>query len=271
MKFTQVNIVAMHVPHETSVRTDSLPVAPRPLHSTYMKIVGLCYPVWTVLYLSVGVISLQFPPLHASLAADASTPFLPGFVWIYLTCYIMPLFLVFVAKDWHRVNMVFLSLAIAHLAAFGVFLNFPVDVAKTGLGNSFAERFLSLLYHGEPGSASNNLPSLHVSFAFTIAFALLRQSLGKLLEVTAFVWASLIALSTLFVRQHVILDVASGLLLTAGCWTITSFAYPRLVDPSSDPLRALHRLVRSTWPYFLAAVLLISALTVVHRFMTNPA
>ena len=53
----------------------------------------------------------------------------------------------------------------------------------------------------------NDLPSLHVAFAFTLAmaFAPRAKPLGRVL---LFAWAVVTALSTLLTRQHNLLDVA---------------------------------------------------------------
>ena len=53
----------------------------------------------------------------------------------------------------------------------------------------------------------NDLPSLHVAFAFTLAmaFAPRARPVGRVL---LYAWAIVTALSTLLTRQHHVLDVA---------------------------------------------------------------
>jgi membrane-associated phospholipid phosphatase len=80
----------------------------------------------------------------------------------------------------------------------------PADLGRFAAAFRFAD--LINLQH-------NQFPSLHTTFAFTVAAVLGRRCSGPGRMVFA-AWAAGIAAATLLTRQHVIVDVAGALALT---------------------------------------------------------
>ena len=82
-------------------------------------------------------------------------------------------------------------------------------------------------------AAGNAFPSMHVA---TATFTMLRlqdvwRRIGApaLIRIVNLTWCSAIVLSTLFIKQHVVLDVISGALLGAA-FAAASLCAPRLAD-----------------------------------------
>jgi hypothetical protein len=67
----------------------------------------------------------------------------------------------------------------------------------------------------------NDLPSLHVAFAFTLAAAFAPRT-GRVGFAVLCAWAVATAVSTLLTRQHHLLDVAGGIALAAVVWPMAS-------------------------------------------------
>lgn len=65
----------------------------------------------------------------------------------------------------------------------------------------------------------NYFPSLHVAFAFTLAFFVAEEKTNWQ-KVICLTWASAVALSTLLTKQHYLLDVAGGLILSVICYRL---------------------------------------------------
>jgi len=65
----------------------------------------------------------------------------------------------------------------------------------------------------------NYFPSLHVTFAFTLAF-FVAEGKNTRQKAICLVWASAVALSTLLTKQHYLLDVAGGLILSVICYRL---------------------------------------------------
>ncbi len=81
-------------------------------------------------------------------------------------------------------------------------------------------RIMAVLYAAD--TSTNVCPSLHVSGAIGAALGFLdlqhfRSKKWKMVHITI---AGLICLSTVFVRQHSVVDVFWGLVLSAGAWAV---------------------------------------------------
>jgi membrane-associated phospholipid phosphatase len=235
----------------------------------YLKILAVCYIAWPILFLSIEYFASKLPPLSDGFPIDSLIPFLPQFVWVYLSFYIMPLFLLLIAKDWHRINRVLFSLFIAHLVAFIMFLNLPMAVEKLDVNDPIYGAIFSYLDALRISPWTNNLPSLHVINAFTIAAGSRRQSLGRPGEILVFTWATLVAASTLFAKQHLVIDVASALVITALSWALAKFLYSKVLVQPLDPRSDLWRLCKLVGPWFFFGLFLMFALTVIHWRFTS--
>jgi hypothetical protein len=145
-------------------------------------------------------------------------PFLESSVWVYLSMY--P-FLAWAAlgcreEDFPRfVGSCALTALVAHL----VFLTFPTWVPRPVVG--------------EPGwlygwlrsvdMPRNALPSLHAGLSLIGAIVLWSRYRGPLGWLAAG-WAGAIVVSTLTLRQHVVVDAVAGMGLAAGCWVVVGRA-----------------------------------------------
>jgi membrane-associated phospholipid phosphatase len=78
----------------------------------------------------------------------------------------------------------------------------------------------------------NCLPSLHVAHSFVSALACLR--VHWVVGIVATVGASLVGLSTLFTKQHYVLDVLAGVLLAVVAYAIFLRPHPREQVPELD-------------------------------------
>ena len=150
-------------------------------------------------------------------------PFVPIFILPYISAYVMPLIAFAIPYE----RMAFRRMALAYAGAIVVagagFILVPLapphpaDVGSGALG--------ALVRMEYAIDVTRNLfPSLHVAISFLNAFAVARFLPRR--RLIAFLWAGLIAASTLFVRQHFAIDVAGGLLLAIAAWRI-AFPKPR--------------------------------------------
>jgi membrane-associated phospholipid phosphatase len=152
---------------------------------------------------------------HLQLYAEAELhiPFVAGFIWLYLSMYLLfvlpPFFL-----NPPELKRLGLELISATVIAGLVFLVFP---AKLGFARVIPEQtlyrelFAALFSIDQP---FNLLPSLHVVYSSTIAFSIMRKSSAYSRGIIL-LWLMLIVSSTVLVHQHHLADVVTGLLLTA--------------------------------------------------------
>src|SRR5207249_120214 len=72
----------------------------------------------------------------------------------------------------------------------------------------------------------------HVAHAFVSALTCYRVHRG--VGIAALLWASLIGVSTLFTKQHYVVDVIAGLLLAYVAYGVFLRSYPREAVPEPD-------------------------------------
>jgi len=210
----------------------------------YIKVSVLAYLIWIIVFEAVGFYAVTLPTKDVTLPLDRHIPLISGFIWPYLLCYVFPFLPLIVVKDWHRFNKAILAALLANAAAFLVYFLLPIAFPRPELGTGFSDRVLALQiqYDFKPGA--NKLPSLHVTFAWIVYLLCRKQGLGRFRENTILLTAALISVSTLFVKQHIVLDVVAGAAWAFAAWFAAGYLYPRLAAPGLDPPEAFKRLIR---------------------------
>jgi membrane-associated phospholipid phosphatase len=185
---------------------------------------------------SLGYEALNHGPYRLFLRTpiDQALPVVPIFVvpYVSLQPFIygsLVIFLLFRARIFQSavVSMI-LTFLVSY--AFFAFLQTYVERPVLTVDDVFT-RMIRDVYSGDP--PFNDFPSLHVSTSAIIAIHWWRFSrrFGPLPAV----WAALIAMSTVLVRQHYLADVAGGLILAFG----TSLLCLRFIDPEPEGAQAI--------------------------------
>ncbi len=145
------------------------------------------------------------------LQTELSIPLIPEFLWAYLSMYVLfllpPLFL-------SVTELVLLGkrIILGTIISGVIFLLLPSQlgfdrvIPEGFYGGFFSQIFtLDLPY--------NMAPSLHIVYSGLILLAVYNASKAKSVRILSIVWLTLIALSTLFVHQHHVLDILSAMLI----------------------------------------------------------
>jgi membrane-associated phospholipid phosphatase len=197
-----------------------------------LKVVGTT--VVTGLFF-VAYLHLLHHPEHAVTtvpltALDRIIPFEPAALFVYLTLWLYVGAGPGLQPDLRA--LVAYAFWIGGLCAAGlvIFLFWPTNVPPTGVDPS---RYVGFSMLRGVDAAGNAFPSMHVA---TATFTMLRlrdiwRRIGApaLIQIVNLTWCSAIVLSTLFIKQHVVLDVISGALLGAA-FAVASLSAPRLAD-----------------------------------------
>lgn len=154
--------------------------------------------------------SLRATRLQLYLPAELRAPFVPAAIWVYLSMYVLflaPLFRLPAA----RMPALGKQLIAGTLASGLAFLLLPTELGFERVlpDGSHAWLYALLFRLDRPHDL---VPSLHVVFSATIALACADVS-GPRARLALHAWLAAIALSTLLVHQHHLLDVASALAL----------------------------------------------------------
>ena len=142
--------------------------------------------------------------------AELNLPFVPEFVWLYMSMnilFLMPPFFLGVPE----LKLLCKQLISATFFSGIIFLLFP---AKLGFersipDNPIYEGFFTTLFLVD--MPYNLVPSLHVVFSAIITLAITDTLRSMQIKSVWWGWLSLICLSTLLIHQHHLLDLVGGL------------------------------------------------------------
>jgi membrane-associated phospholipid phosphatase len=185
-------------------------------------------------YLVVAGRAERGPVYAPEFALDRLFPLAPTWALVYGALYFFLIVLpVIVVQDENLIGPTVRAYLTVWIASFACFLLYPTYAPRPDrvIGSGFAVWGLRFLYDADP--PYNCFPSLHVAHSFVSALACHR--VHRTLGLVALLCASLVAVSTVFTKQHYVADVVAG---TALAWLATALwfrHYPRARTP------ALHR------------------------------
>ena len=172
--------------------------------------------------LYIFIPALWPPPTRyvPEIALDRAFPLIPAWAIVYGALYVflilLPILVVRQEELIRRTVYAYLLIWITAYLFFFVFYPTAAPRPEKVIGEGFAVWGLSILYSSDP--PYNCFPSLHVAHSFVSALASYRVHRG--LGIVALICATLVALSTLFTKQHYILDVLAGVLLALIAYAI---------------------------------------------------
>jgi hypothetical protein len=219
---------------------------PRPIKSQprrerlhFGKTLLLGYAVWMLGFQLVGRYAATLQTSDLTSAWDRAIPVVPAFVWPYEACYALPLVALWLFRDWHRFNVGLLAIGMASLIAFAVYLLLPVAFPRPALGSSLSERLLTKEFAADFSPGANKLPSLHVAISWIILFATWGQTRRRIVDLSVLGLVVAITVSTLFVKQHLVLDVMTAVALAVIAFAISHRLYWRVTAPMDAAESAL--------------------------------
>ncbi len=160
---------------------------------------------------------------HADLTlpADAAVPFLPWTITVYVGCFLFWLILYRLIARLPRqeADRFFCANLLGKAASFIIFVFFPTTMSRPEIsGMTLWDTCMRFLYRID--APDNLFPSIHCMIAW-LCWIGIRGNRRVTLpwRIAALLMAVAVCLSTLTVRQHVLMDVAGGILLSElGYW-----------------------------------------------------
>lgn len=183
-------------------------------------------------YLVIGSIVAHRLTHRPGTFLDALIPLAPAWSVVYLSLFLAALLPVFVAHQQELIRRVVWMYLVTWLSAFAIFLLYPTAApphAKLA-GSSFTDVLMRGLY--ESDVPYNCFPSLHVAQCYLAACCCYKQH--RHTGAVTFVWATLVALSTLFTKQHYVADVLAGAALAFTASHLFLRGYPREATPAAE-------------------------------------
>lgn len=143
------------------------------------------------------------PRYDLSTPLDRAIPFLPWTIVIYFSFYLLLLVAAWVSEAEEFVRL-FVALLAANLCCYLGFVAFTAHYPRPALAEItplWRPVYANMYGSDAPG---NTFPSIHVASTMIVGLRLGRRHLGWM------IWAVAIAVSTLTVKQHFLVDVVAG-------------------------------------------------------------
>lgn len=186
----------------------------------HLTMIGL-YMLFIFLFLFVGNYNEGREFYNLSIFIDEKIPFNPHFVWTYILYYFVALMPVMVVPDIKEFRRMVGAYLMMYFMGFLTFIVFPVKMVRPELiGDGYSLWLLRKIYNADNGY--NCFPSMHVANAYLASFFSFKfnKPYGSIVYIIAF----LITISTLFIKQHYIVDLIAGILLA---YFVYRFSYYR--------------------------------------------
>lgn len=154
----------------------------------------------------------------AAIPLDYAIPFIPGWIIVYFGCYISwAAFYIIACRESKKACFDFVTAeVIAKMISLVIFIIYPTEMLERGgfeqtLGNGFFDQVTAFMFNCD--RPINLFPSIHC-LASWIGFrgVAMCKKVPLWVKWFAFILAILVFLSTLFVKQHYIIDIFGGIL-----------------------------------------------------------
>lgn len=169
----------------------------------------------STVYLTTNHIHLIEPRLLPMSWLDKMVPFIPETVWIYTSEYVFFVVVYFMCKDMVNLNRYFYAFLALQMSSVLIFTAWPTTYPRDAFPLPEDLDALTYLVFSSLRSAdspANCAPSLHVSSCYLSAFMFLNEQRRKF--PFFLLWATAVAVTTMTTKQHYIIDVITGLIMS---------------------------------------------------------
>jgi membrane-associated phospholipid phosphatase len=187
------------------------------------------YAVFAATWVPINRFSIGRPAHTLFLPGEDRIPFLPGFEYLYGIGYLLPVLTVAALPSTRELRRLLLAFAMTLAVAYATYLIFPVWFERPVLVVDSVATWLLSIEYLDP--SYNHFPSLHTAIAWLMYFGC-RDGLRRRGWLLAVVIG--IAVSTVFVKQHYIVDAVYGTVLAGVAWWIAGRLEPGNMTDQAD-------------------------------------
>ena len=169
------------------------------------------------------LLSAGAPHHDFHLPADDLIPFLPWMIVVYIGVFAWWVYVTWLITGRERpeADRFFFAHLLTYLISFLFFVFLPTEIVRPKLsGNSIWIVFLQLLYQSD--TPDNLFPSIHCALGWLCWIGIRgKKDIPFWIRSADFLLAAAVCVSTLTIRQHVLLDVFAGILLSEICYLLS--------------------------------------------------
>lgn len=174
-----------------------------------------------VIYQSLLYLISKLTPIKTTILTstiDSRIPFIPFFIYFYILWYIM-LFIVpylLYKSDKEIFKKYFVSTFISITIAGLIYIFFPTSIVRASINGSGITNFIVKFIYLIDTPVMNCFPSMHCIISFLFIFSVIGcRNLSNKYKWVISILSCLIVISTLLVKQHVVVDVISGFIISS--------------------------------------------------------
>lgn len=165
-------------------------------------------------------------PYILNTTLDNAMPYISYFVYPYILWYVMLMFVPYFTYTKHKDSFYkyVVAFIIATTISAIIFVVFPNGVIRPEItDNTFTSKLVKILYMLDT-PAINCMPSIHCLYAYLFFFSTLdtKENTPKWYKAIILILAILIVLATMFIKQHVLIDAITSLILAIIVWYVTN-------------------------------------------------
>jgi len=168
----------------------------------------------TIMYKLAGILSSE--PYTLSSKLDNIIPFVPEFIYAYVFWYIMIIAVPFIIYIKNRTSFYkyIVALFIMIILSFIIFVAFPTTVVRPDFEvQGITSWILNIIYLLDTPSLCC-LPSMHCALCFfMIIYTLITKEFNVLQKAIITIFSILIVVSTMLIKQHLIIDAILALIM----------------------------------------------------------
>jgi membrane-associated phospholipid phosphatase len=177
---------------------------------------------WLALYFFVN--RLQVDPsrrIDMRIELDQKIPYMPLFALVYFSTYVFVLLPFFILSDARRFYWMLTSFILISMISSLIHATVPSKIERVEQVTTGGFSGWALGLFQKTCKPYGNFPSMHVGLSVPVVAASFLTG-GPVVGSLMLVWAVLISVSTLYTKQHYILDVLAGVV---GGLVISALAY----------------------------------------------
>ncbi len=188
----------------------------------------------SLVYWGARVIAGDRVHVNMEMALDRLIPFVPWTIVIYFGCYVFWIANYILCAHLGKAYALrfYASDILAKIICFLFFVFLPTTIVRPEItGSGLAERAVAFLY--EIDAADNLFPSIHCLVSWLCFIGVRGQArVPKYYQVLSLIFAVLVCISTVTLKQHAAVDIAGGILLAELAYYLTGrmFAHGESYD-----------------------------------------
>lgn len=155
-------------------------------------------------------------------ALDSKIPYISGFIYLYVSWFILIFLIPYMISRYDKESFFkhMTALALSLFITLIIYIAFPTIMERYVITtDTFNDRIVRAVY--AKGSVLCCAPSLHILLATLFVFPVFRNdAIPDLFKIFTYTMSLGITLSTVFVKQHVLIDIPASMIVNILSWIV---------------------------------------------------